>query len=475
MQPASPPSTAPHIALDQPLPEALTGRSQGWLAQYKRWPVFSPAWQRGRLRAWGLWLGILLGLMLASVLSAAAAERPWPGLSQLTLELLLPLLLGPWLAGRVRRRAWPPAREFAGLCAAVLATTLLVVVFHLVGAEPLKQWVAGRLGMLDAEGRRPQVALVIGINVSRLDGRQSPWAGAAAAEAASSSAAASGAESSSHPRDPWVAGLNVAVRAVTAFFLAGGIGLWGWRRERDGLQTLEREAALASALAQRREAELRLSVLAAQVEPHFLFNTLAGVRSAIATDPQRASEMIDRLVAYLRASIPHLRHDGAADSTLGQQLDLVRAYLGLMAARMPRLQFLVQAPAELLKAHCPPLMLISLAENAVKHGVEPKVGPALLQVTAVIGDGGSLVVTVADDGVGFGHATAGSGLGLSNIRERLAQLYGSRAGLALKARPEGGVAAMLTLPLEMPPLPPPQTPHPPQSPPTTHTTHSQPA
>jgi LytS/YehU family sensor histidine kinase len=192
-------------------------------------------------------------------------------------------------------------------------------------------------------------------------------------------------------------------------------------------------------------------VLAAQVEPHFLFNTLAGVRGAIATDPVRASEMIDRLADYLRAAIPRLRSDGSAQATVGAQFELVRAYLGLMAARMSRLAFSVDAPAELLAARCPPLMLISLAENAVKHGVEPKIGPARVDVSARRDDDGRLALVVEDDGVGFGASAAGSGIGLSNLRERLAQLYGARATLTLKARPGGGVAATLSLPLETSP------------------------
>jgi LytS/YehU family sensor histidine kinase len=224
--------------------------------------------------------------------------------------------------------------------------------------------------------------------------------------------------------------------------------LVGWRRERAALAALAREQALAQAQAARREAELRLSVLAAQVEPHFLFNTLAGVRSAIATDPARASEMVDRLVDYLRAAIPRLRSDGSAEATVGAQFEAVRAYLALMAARMPRLAFEVQAPPELLDARCPPLMLLSLAENAVKHGVEMKLGPARIDVVARRAHDGRLEITVADDGVGFGGSTAGSGLGLANIRERLQQLHGEAAALTLKARPEGGVAATLALPLE---------------------------
>lgn len=437
------------FTLDQPLPEALTGRGQGWLTRYKRWPVFSTPWQRGRLRAWGLWLGLLVLLLLGSIWSAPPADRPWPGLVQLLLELLLPLLLGPWLAGWVRCQGWPAPREFAGLCAAVALSVVLVVGFHLAGAEAVKQWVAGQLGMLDADGRRPPVGLMIGINVGRMG--KSPHVGAAATPpaAAGGDAAAGAAPGRRLYDDTGAMALNVGVRALVAFVLGGGFGLWAWRREGQGLRALAREQALASAETQRREAELRLSVLAAQVEPHFLFNTLAGVRSAIATDPARASEMIDRLVAYLRASIPRLRHDGAADSTLGQQLEQVRAYLGLMAARMPRLRFELHAPPALLQAHCPPLMLISLAENAVKHGVEPKMGAARVRVDARVADDGRLEVCVADDGVGFGPGTAGTGLGLANIRERLSQLYGGHAALALRARPDGGMAAVLTLPLEL--------------------------
>jgi LytS/YehU family sensor histidine kinase len=193
---------------------------------------------------------------------------------------------------------------------------------------------------------------------------------------------------------------------------------------------------------------MRLSVLAAQVEPHFLFNTLAGVRSAIATDPPRASEMIDRLVDYLRAAIPRLRTDGGAQATVGGQLEIVRAYLGLMAARMPRLSFAIDAPAELLAEPCPPLMLISLAENAVKHGAEPKIGPVKVTLTACRSSNGGLDLTVADDGAGFGSQATGTGLGLANIRDRLQQIYQGRAELTLKAGPEGGVVATLHLPPE---------------------------
>ena len=468
--PLAPAPPGPPAPLDQALPDQLTGRGQTWLTRYRRYPVFSPMWVRWRWLAFGFWLSLVVVPMAVSVVSAAPADRPWGGFAQAVLELALPLALGPVLGLWVRRRGWTPRREFIGLCLAMLGTTALLLGLRLTAAEPAKQWLAERMGVAQPGEPRPRVQMTIGINVGR---RDAPPVAASAPSPASSAAPAAGSAAGSAPGsatavsaasaaasgmpgpdsdDDWITGLNHVLRVLLAFWLAGGVALWGWQREQRGLAGLRAEQALKRAEAQRREAELRLSVLAAQVEPHFLFNTLAGVRSAIATDPARASDMIDHLVDYLRASIPRLRSDGAADATLGQQLDSVRAYLGLIAARMPRLRFEVAAAPALLPLHCPPLMLISLAENAVKHGVEPKIGAAQIQVGAMVLDDGRLAITVADDGVGFGASTAGSGIGLANIRERLQQLYGDRAALALKARPEGGVAATLTLPLEQPVL-----------------------
>ena len=148
---------------------------------------------------------------------------------------------------------------------------------------------------------------------------------------------------------PWGGLLQIAmqwlVSVVAGPWLGGAMGLWTWGRQRQGLLAVAQARELARAQAQRRESQLHLSVLAAQVEPHFLFNTLAGLRSAIRTDPGRASDMIDRLVDHLRAALPRLRSDGGADATLGPQLKIVRAYLGLMRSRLPRLSFAIDAPA----------------------------------------------------------------------------------------------------------------------------------
>jgi hypothetical protein len=459
------------LCLDAPLPAALTGRDHTWLTRYRCYPVFSPGWMRGRLLAWSFWLGLLLLPLLISTWIAPPGYRPWGGMLTALLELTVPLVLGPWLGVLVRRRQLAPEREWAALWGAVGVAVLAVVLMHVVLADPLKQWVAERTGQLDAEGRRSHSTLVIGIQVlppqgppaaarppadAQPEGSADPVGDppvAAPADAPTSGTPATQADAGAQALSRWAEASNVAVRALMAFWFAGGFALWAWRRERAGLLALQREHELVHAQAQRREAELRLSVLAAQVEPHFLFNTLAGVRSAIVTDPARASEMVDRLVDYLRASIPRLRHDGSAQqATVRAQLDSVRAYLALMAARMPRLRYTVAAPPDLLDAPCPPLMLISLAENAVKHGVEPKIGPAHIAVEARRTPAGGLALSVADDGAGFGHeTTSGSGLGLVNIRERLAQLYGPRATLGLQARPGGGVVATLTLPLPQAP------------------------
>lgn len=418
---------------DEPLPLALTGSSQTVFTRYRRYPVFSPAWARGRTRVWAT---VAVLVLLLTTLPLAVGEPldrlPLGAMAQIVIQVLAPLLLGPWLGARIWARGLPERREHAALVAMVVALVAALLAFHQFGAEPMKQGLAEATGAVDQSGKRKRMGIAIGMMLS-------------GPEYAASAPMQGRPEPSMSPLTRLGNGL---VSALITFWLGGGAGLWGWRRERAGLAALARERELAQAQAQRREAELQLSVLAAQVEPHFLFNTLAGVRSAIATDPARASDMIDRLVDYLRAAIPRLRSSEGSAATLGGQLEIVRAYLGLMAARLPRLSYSIDAAPELLAAPCPPLMLISLAENAVKHGVEPKIGPAHVEVQARRDEGGRLAVTVADDGAGFAGQASGSGLGLSNIRQRLRQMYGEQAALTLRARPAGGVAVTLSLPAE---------------------------
>lgn len=203
------------------------------------------------------------------------------------------------------------------------------------------------------------------------------------------------------------------------------------------------ETAEAESL-KRQVVEARMAAMQAQVEPHFLFNTLASIDHLIETDPPRASKMQKNLIALLRASMPTLRE---ADTNLGRELAVIRPYLEILKVRMEeRLQTEIHVSDGLLSAEFPPMMLQSLVENAIKHGLEPKAEGGMLAVAAEIVHG-NLVVSVADTGLGFGKAaTAGTGLGLANIRERLSLLYGQRARVEVAENPGGGTRVSITVP-----------------------------
>jgi signal transduction histidine kinase len=210
------------------------------------------------------------------------------------------------------------------------------------------------------------------------------------------------------------------------------------------------ETAESEAL-KRQVVEARMAAMQAQVEPHFLFNTLASIDHLIETDPARASKMQKNLIALLRASMPTLRE---ADTNLGRELAVIRPYLEILKVRMEeRLQTDIRISDGLLSAEFPPMMLQSLVENAIKHGLEPKAEGGTLTVAAEIVHG-KLAVSVADTGLGFGKAaTAGTGVGLANIRERLQLLYGNRALLAVAENPAGGTTVTITVPYLSKPQP----------------------
>ena len=194
--------------------------------------------------------------------------------------------------------------------------------------------------------------------------------------------------------------------------------------------------------------EARMEALQAQIEPHFLFNTLASIDQLIRTDPPRASAMQQSLIRYLRSAMPQLR--AGRRPTLGQQVDLSRAFLEIMAVRMEeRLKPVVNVPEGLKSAVFPSMMLQTLVENAIKHGLEPKAAGGTLEINAEIVDG-QLAVHVQDDGVGFMPKT-GEGVGLANIRERLKALYNGRAELIISVPPAGGTSATIKVPYEIAP------------------------
>jgi len=194
--------------------------------------------------------------------------------------------------------------------------------------------------------------------------------------------------------------------------------------------------------------EARMAAMQAQIEPHFLFNTLASIDHLIEVDPPRASAMQKNLIALLRASMPSMREsNGKGVGHLGRELAVVRPYLEILKVRMEeRLQTEIDVPEGLLSADFPPMMIQGLVENAIKHGLEPKPEGGRLSVKAEIMHG-KLAVTVADTGLGFGKApTAGTGVGLENIRERLQLLYGRKAQLAITANSPSGTRVTITVP-----------------------------
>jgi hypothetical protein len=194
--------------------------------------------------------------------------------------------------------------------------------------------------------------------------------------------------------------------------------------------------------------EARMEALQAQIEPHFLFNTLGSIDQLIQTDPPRASRMQQNLIRYLRSAMPQMR-DGSRPS-LGQQVNLSSAFLEIMAMRMEeRLEPIVNVPEGVKSAVFPSMMLQTLVENAIKHGLEPKGAGGKLEIRAEIADG-QLTVHVIDNGVGFMPKTD-DGVGLANIRERLKALYGGRAELIISVPPAGGTCATIKVPYEIAP------------------------
>jgi hypothetical protein len=204
--------------------------------------------------------------------------------------------------------------------------------------------------------------------------------------------------------------------------------------------------------ASRQLMEARLQALQAQVEPHFLYNTLANVQALTEVDPPAANKMVGHLIEYLRAALPKMRE---TSSTIGQEVELARAYLNILKMRMGvRLDFAIQVPDELNGVSFPPLMLPSLVENAVKHGLEPvREGGRIDVIAEKVGERFRIIVKdtgrgLAANGTTSANAETGGGVGLANIRERLSALYGETAKLSLESNEPKGVIATIEIPAE---------------------------
>jgi len=221
-------------------------------------------------------------------------------------------------------------------------------------------------------------------------------------------------------------------------------------RERLDRVKLEHSEARARAEAVERQAlQAQLRLLQAQIEPHMLFNTLANLQGLIAIDPDRAGRMLDQLIQYLRATLSVSRME---TTTLEQEFAAIDAYLGLMQVRMgERLAYRCLLPDALRGVRLPTMLLQPLVENAIVHGLEPKVDGGMVTIEASR-RGELLDIAVVDTGLGLDASATrrggGNGVGVSTTRERLQALYGERASLDLSPAAPHGTAARLTLPLE---------------------------
>ncbi len=236
------------------------------------------------------------------------------------------------------------------------------------------------------------------------------------------------------------------ILALTGLLIAPWVALTALVRQKEAIA---RHQALAFELERselsRQALDARLRLLQAQIEPHFLFNTLANVRALVVAASPQAPQVLDNLIAYLRAATPRLQR---SMTTIGDEVHSARAYLELMHLRMPdRLDFRIDADPAALALPCPPMTLMTPVENAVRHGIDPCEDGGTIEVCVQMADG-HCVVTVRDTGVGLTDDDGVGGTGLLSLKERLQLAYGGRAALALSPNRPRGLQVRVDLPLE---------------------------
>jgi signal transduction histidine kinase len=400
--------------IDEALPADVWAEGLGRFAAYQRFPRYT--WPWFRRRAYVLWPfaianGIFFGVWHATSMTTWADAFPLG--SRGVLASILTVSIGPLMALLVRYRRLPYRWE-AGLIVAALAAGVLI-------SHVLQQWVADYHDMLmNRHCCGSMIATETVHNVSQtigtLMGKLPYWLG--------------------------------------LFLFGGGWELRSYFTEKRLLAEHMRRQDLSALRRNKAETDLRLAVLQAQIEPHFLFNTLASIRSLAASDPQRADATIQALSGYLRTTLPKFRDIALHGATLGEQIDICASYLELMKIRLgERLRIVIDVSNDLRTKEFPPLLLIPLVENAIKHGVEPDGGPVTVCIRARLIDalaGRQLQVYVEDNGAGLTE-TVGAGVGLANVRAQLEHRFGAAASLVVEnvSGPQGagrGVRASINVP-----------------------------
>ena len=231
----------------------------------------------------------------------------------------------------------------------------------------------------------------------------------------------------------------------TGFLFAPWIAIGTILRQRDAFAREQKlEFDLQRSEFERRESDARLRLLQAQVEPHFLFNTLANVQALVDSGSPQASKVLTSLIAYLRAAVPRMQ---SQTTTLETEVELARAYLDLMQMRMPdRLQYAIHLEPAAARLNCPPMTLLTLVENAVRHGIDPSETGGRIDADIWVRDA-RCVMRVKDTGVGLKTSSSGLGTGLSNLRERLKLAFAGDAQLTLSEVAPHGVCAEISFPV----------------------------
>jgi hypothetical protein len=247
------------------------------------------------------------------------------------------------------------------------------------------------------------------------------------------------------PLPPGVSVTGVLFARVTRWLVIGGLAsaVFAFQRQAAAAAAQVHETELQRIQLDRQMTEAQLQALHAQIEPHFLFNTLANVQQLYRTEPERGRRMLGNFVAYLRAALPQMRR---GETTLEQEVDLARAYLEVLQVRMgSRLDVRLDIPQALAALPFPPLALSTLTENAIKHGLNPLPEGGAIEIAARAG-AGSLEVSVTDTGAGL-QRNSGAGTGIANLRARLAALYGNAGNLRFEANVPRGIRATIVVPL----------------------------
>ena len=394
-------------------PDVQVGGNSIW-TRYQRYPVFSLRWLLGRMQVFAVVIGAFaLFTGLAVRISMESMQGALLSGGYLFVGFMLMANTGPVMATLVRHRRWPEPRERVGV---VLAWVAGVVIAYFVD-----EWASGGIeAAMEGYARSDESVAAARKAAADMDGIAKSLALA----------------------------LNLLVLAAIYGLAGGGLALRAYFGERRRWEASLHQHEVQALRSQKRDADLRLGVLQAQVEPHFLFNTLASVRALVSRDPARAEATLDALVNHLRATIPRLGEGEARlESTLGQQIDVCTSYLDVMRLRTAdRLSHGVDVDPALRRLPYPPMLLLTLVENAVKHGIEPKPGPGRIEIRARR-EAGQLVVAVVDDGAGLVPAVGG-GMGLANVRGQLAARFGDRASLRLQGREGDGAVAEIRTPLQ---------------------------